>query len=117
MKAIGLMMVALFATSTSFAAASYRCPVVSRDLSNAQTVTLVQDCKDGLTMTVSGGGEILVSKAVKYDWQNSDEHNKLFKSADRKTLVYVQTNNVGLNVEVHDVNYMIRTNYCQQTGW
>ncbi|WP_413574724.1 hypothetical protein ACLVWU_10885 [Bdellovibrio sp. HCB290] len=117
MRAFGLIVMALVATSTSFAAASYRCVVTESDLGNAEVVTLVEDCKDGLTMSISGHGETLVSKAVKYDWQNSDEQVKLFKSSDRKTLVYIQKNHVGLTAEVHDVNYMVRTNYCQQTGW
>ncbi|MEK2688478.1 hypothetical protein [Bdellovibrio sp. GT3] len=117
MKAFGLMVGILFATSTSFAAAAYRCQITKSDLGTAETVTLIEDCKDGLTMKITGAGETLVSKEVKYDWRHSDENVKLFKSADRKTLVYVQKHNVGLTAEVHDVNYMIRTNYCQQIAW
>ncbi|WP_413557302.1 hypothetical protein [Bdellovibrio sp. HCB209] len=117
MKSLVLMFAMTIASSVSFASGVYRCPVTSGDLKGADTVTIVEDCRDSLTMKITGQGETLVTKVVKYDYQNSNEQLKMFKSDDRKTFVYVETDHVGLKVQVSALQYIVRTNYCQQVGW
>lgn len=116
MKSLVLSAAVLLATSTSMAGV-YRCPITSSDLQSADTVTLIQDCRDSMTMKITGQGQTLVTKTVNYDYQNSDENVMMFKSADRKTFLYVEKDHVGLKAQVSALNYMIRTNYCQQIGW
>ncbi len=117
MKSLVLMFAMTIASSVSFASGIYRCPITSGDLKGADTVTLIQDCRDSLTMKISGQGETLVTKVVKYDYQSSDENVLMFKSDDRKTFVYVEKDHVGLKAQVSALNYLVRTNYCQQIGW
>ncbi|QLY24002.1 hypothetical protein [Bdellovibrio sp. KM01] len=116
MKSLVLTAAVLLATSTSMAGV-YRCPITSGDLQGADTVTLIQDCRDSITMKITGHGETLVTKTVNYDYQNSDENVMMFKSVDRKTFVYVEKDQVGLKAQVSALNYIVRTNYCQQVGW
>lgn len=117
MKAFVSSIVIFLAASTSLASGVYRCPITSGDLASADTLTIVEDCRDSLTIKVTGRGETLATKVVKYDYQNSDEQVMMFKSEDRKTFVTILKDHVGLKAEVSDLNYIVRTNYCQQVGW
>ncbi|UYL07840.1 hypothetical protein B9G69_012365 [Bdellovibrio sp. SKB1291214] len=117
MKALFSSVVIFLAASTSLASGVYRCPIISGDLAGADAVTIIEDCRDSLTMKITGRGETLATKVVKYDFQNSNPEVMMFKSDDRKTFVSVEKDYVGLKVQVSDMNYIVRSNYCQQVGW